>query len=172
MRIALFLLAAAATVAHADDYRPKLDTLYEFPGFDVVESINDYSHDKGDPGASINYVHIYMRNTDGKEHTVRVTKLELLHAHCNASKWKDRTALPIKGPLVLQGWDGSEVLSSGKDKVVVPAKKDLFSINASFKSINVYNECDKFAFGIAFEVDGKAKAIELEMNITRIEPKK
>jgi hypothetical protein len=89
MRIALVLVALAAT-AHA---RAHYDTLYEFPGIDIVESINEYSHDKGDGGANIDDLHIYMTNKDGKPHVFRVKKVELLHGHCGSQKWQERSAI-------------------------------------------------------------------------------
>lgn len=170
MRTALVLLALIASVAHADDYRPHLNVLYEFPGLDVVESINDYSHNKGDSGVKLDYVHVYMANRDGRPHIIRMKKLELLHGHCNSQTWTERTNLPIRG-LALYGWDNSDLKASGKVRVVVPGVKDLWSVHAMFNAVHVYNECDRFAFGIAFEVDGRTKQIELEMQINRSDPK-
>jgi hypothetical protein len=166
MRIALVLIALAAT-AHA---RPYYATLYEFPGIDIVESINEYSHDKGDGGATVDDVHIYMTNKDGKPHVFRVKKLELLHGHCGSQKWAERTAIAVKN-VEASGWDSDEPTDTGKDKVTVPAVKDMVSVRANFKAMRIYNECDRFAFAIQLEVDGKLKPIELELLIKRNDPK-
>jgi hypothetical protein len=167
MRIALVLVALAATTAHA---RPHYDTLYELPGIDIVESINEYTHDKGDGGAVIDDVHIYMTNKDGKPHVFRIKKLELLHGHCGSQKWKERSAIAVKNVEAF-AWDESEPSDTGKDKVTVPAVKDMVSVRANFKSMRVYNECDRFAFAIQLEVDGKLTPIELELLIKRNDPK-
>jgi hypothetical protein len=171
MKLALALLPLLfATVAYAGWRNYHYETLYELNGVNLVESINDYSHQTGDPGATVDSVHVYMQNMDGQQHTLRVSKLELLHAHCNAQKWADRKPLPIRGDLELSLFDDEGTPITGKDKVVMPAQKEMFSLHASFRSIQVYNECDRFALGMSFEVDGKVTPIELEMKVTRHEP--
>jgi hypothetical protein len=167
MRIAVFVIALAGT-AYA---RPRYETLYELPGIDIVESINEYSHEKGDGGANIDDVHIYMTNKDGNPHVFRVKKLELLHGHCGSQKWQERTAITVKS-LEAFAWDASEPSETSKDKVTVPAVKDMVSVRANFKAMRIYNECDRFAFAIQLEADGKLTPIELELLIKRNEPKK
>ncbi len=174
MRTALVLIALASAEAHGDPpYRPHFDTLYELPGIDIVESINEYTHQTGDGGANIDDAHIYMRNNDGASHVFRVKKLELLHGHCGSQKWQERTTIAIKD-LQTDVYDESDtVVHAGpKDKIAVPAVKDIVTLEASFKAMRIYNECDRYAFAFQLEVDGKVKPIELELLINRNEPPK
>lgn len=169
MRTALLLLALAAGDASA---RPGYDTLYEFPGINVVESFNEDEHATGDGGASISDVHIYMDNKDGAAHVFRVKKLELLHGHCGSQKWQERTAIAVKS-VDTAPFDASDATAKagGGDKIAVPAIKDLVALRARFKAMRIYNECDRFAFAIQLEVDGKTKPVELELLIKRLHPK-
>jgi len=169
MRTALFVVALVST-AHADAYRPQLELLYEFNGIDVMESINDFNHKKGDSGATVDSLHVYLSNKDAKEHFVRFKKVELLHGHCNSQKWADRTPIAVKD-LEVYGWEDMKPRATSKDKVAIPAVRDLWSVHTNFKSFQVYNECDRFAFGITIEIDGTTKPIELLMKVTREDPK-
>jgi len=172
MRIALLLIALTAVGARAEPYRPHYDTLYEFPGIDVVESINEYTHEKGDGGANVDDAHIYMRNKDGASHVFRVKKLELLHGHCGSQKWQERSTIAINS-LETHPYEGQDAFAQAgpKDKIAVPAVKDIVALRANFKAMRIYNECDRFAFAIQLEVDGKLKPIELELLIKRNDPK-
>lgn len=49
--------------------------------------------------------------------------------------------------------------------------KDIVALRANFKAMHIYNECDRFAFAIQLEVDGKLEPIELELLIKRNDPK-
>ncbi len=168
--VTLSLVTLAAFAVHAE---PQLDTLYEFPGIDVVVSMNEWGHEKGDSGAKIEEVHIAMRNKDGAAHAFRVPKLELLHGHCGSQKWQERSTIAIKG-LETSTYDAIEPSAKAgpKDKIAVPAVKGLVWLTAKFTAMRVYNECDRFAFAIQLEVDGKLKPIELELRINRSDPKK
>jgi len=170
MRTALLLIAVAAVEANA---RPQYDTLYEFDGIDIVESINEYTHDTGDGGANIDDAHIYMNNKDGASHAFRVKKLELLHGHCGSQKWAERTTIAVK-ELTTSAFDAEETFAKAgsKDKIEVPAVKDMVVLEAHFKAMRVYNDCDRFAWAFQLEVDGKAKSIELELLIKRNPPPK
>jgi hypothetical protein len=167
--VALLLVVATAT-GRAEHPAYHYELLYELKGVDVVESLNDFSHNKGDAGATIDLVHIYLRNNDGKPHTLRIKKLEWVHGHCNSQKWADRKTLAIRGDLEMYT-DGQDPVATGSDKIVMPEAKDVYSLHASFKSFQAYNECDRFAFAIQLELDGKVTSVELESKITRIEPK-
>lgn len=173
MRTALFLIALAVVDAHAEPDRGHYETLYEFPGIDIVDSINEYTHETGDGGANIDDAHIYMRNKDGASHVFRVKKLELLHGHCGSQKWKERSTITVKD-LETHPFEGTDAFAKAgpKDKIAVPAVKDIVSLNANFKAMRIYNECDRYAFAFQLEVDGKLKPIELELLIKRNEPKK
>lgn len=171
MRTALSLVTLAAIAVRADA-SPDLETLYEFPGIDVVESMNEYGHEKGDSGAKIAEAHVAMRNKDGAAHEFRVKKLELLHGHCGSQKWQEHTPITVKG-LESSTYDAIEPSAKAgpNDKIAVPAVKDFVWLTAKFTTMHIYNECDRFAFAIQLEVDGKLNPIELELRIKRTDPK-
>src|SRR5450755_1161306 len=172
MKTMLFLVALTS-FAHADEKfppRPDLATVEQFSGIDIVESRNEYDHEKGDSGAKMTEANIYVSNHDGKAHTLRIKKLELLHAHCNAQKWADRKTLSVSNYEVY-GWVGLEPKMTDKAKAVVPADQDLFHVIAKIGSVQVYNECDKFAFGVSVDIDGTTKQVELPIKVTRNERK-
>jgi hypothetical protein len=105
-------------------------------------------------------------------HEFRVKKLEIPHGHCGSQKWHQRSTIATKR-LETSTYDAVEASAKAapNDKISVPAVKDFVWLTATFAAMHIYNECDRFAFAIQLEVDGKPKPIELELRIKRNDPK-
>ncbi len=160
---------SARPVADARAERPTFAVLHALRGIDVVESVNHASHMHGGDAASIHDAALNVLVTDGRVHTVKVTKLELLRGHCRTTTWASRTPLGVTGYTV-NDWDSVDPLATGTSSVTLPAKSDLYSVTVSFDGVSAYQACDRFAFAVSVVVDGTVVAIEVPLQIKRYEP--
>ena len=123
----------------------------------------------GGDAASIHDASFNLLVTDGRVHTVVVTKLELLRGHCGTTTWDSRTPLAVTGYTV-NDWDSVDPIATGTSSAKLPAKSDLYSVTASFAGVSAYQACDRFAFATKLVIDGTRVAIEVPLQIKRFEP--
>ncbi len=159
----------ATPAADALAKRPTFAVLHALRGIDVVESVNHASHGHGGDAASIHDASFNVLVTDGRVHTVKVTKLELLRGHCRTTTWDSRTPLAVTGYRVNE-WDSFDPIATGTSSVKLPAKSDLYSVMASFAGVSAYQACDRFAFATQLVIDGTRVAIEAPLQVMRYEP--
>jgi hypothetical protein len=163
-----FLGVLLATSAFADDKRVELATLHAFPGVDLVESVNDVTHDHYGPPAKVHQAFLNFEVLDTRAHQIEVRSIAVVVDNCGKKKAKGDVKPRKLAGHELYAWDSSDPIAKGKAGVrTPPGKPDRFTVEVEFASFDTTRAC---GFAIDIVVDRVRKQIELPLRIIREEP--
>jgi hypothetical protein len=145
-----------------------LAVLQRVPGVAIMESRNFAQHGHGGPPASLDRVFIIFEIEDRRPHAISAQRVELLHASCRETAWRDRTPLHVTGYRLYR--DTEDPIAKSPLRLALPAVPGEYSIEIAFTAIRAYQACDRFAFAVQLVVDGARIPLELPLDIKRLEP--
>jgi len=159
--LGVVIAACLASTAFADD-KVELEVLHEFPGIDIVFSVNDRIMQHGGRPASIDNMSINFEVRDTRAHTIAVRDLAMT-SDCKSKKRKfDK--LKIKG-LELSPWDSNKP-DKGTASVSTPSGKAArYQLRVRFDEVKSSEGC---AFAVDLVIDRVRKKIELPLRITKL----
>jgi hypothetical protein len=159
--LGIVIATCLASTAFAED-RVELEVLHEFPGIDVVFSVNERIMQHGGPPVTLDYMSINFEVRDTRAHTISVRGL----AMTSDCKRKKRTfdKLKIKGH-ELYAWDSDKPVKGTASVSTPSGKAARYQVRVLFDEVKSAEGC---AFAVDVVVDRVRKKIELPLHIKKL----